>query len=108
MTVRVNGSFSPFLPVNGGCPQGSLLSVMLFDVSIDDVKLTQTPILPETPERNLLHVADFYDDAGRNTLRNTESPGFDQYGDLVPGISVPSDDFSSSSTISSDCCAEPE
>ena len=47
MTVRVNDVFSPFLPVHGGCPQGSLLGVMIFNVSIDDVEITETPFLSD-------------------------------------------------------------
>ena len=48
MSVRINKDFSPPLPVNGGCPQGSLLGVYLFNVSVDDIEQTPAAILEET------------------------------------------------------------
>ena len=38
MTVRVGNEWSPPLPVNGGCPQGSLLGVELFNSTTDNLE----------------------------------------------------------------------
>ena len=38
MTVRVNNTWSDPLPVYGGVPQGSILGVLLFNVSTDDLE----------------------------------------------------------------------
>ena len=38
MTVRVNNTWSEPLPVHGGVPQGSILGVLLFNVSTDDLE----------------------------------------------------------------------
>lgn len=38
MAVRVGDSWSEFLPVTGGCPQGSILGVFLFNVTTDDLE----------------------------------------------------------------------
>ena len=59
MTVRINKDFSPPLPVNGGCPLGSLLGVYLFNVSIDDIEQSPAAILEETTE-NDIRVGDFF------------------------------------------------
>ena len=53
MTVKINQVFSPPLPVHGGCPQGSLLSVMLFNISIDDVEQSASGILAELDEDDI-------------------------------------------------------
>ena len=38
MTVRVGNSWSDPLPVSGGCPQGSILGVPLFNTTTDDLE----------------------------------------------------------------------
>ena len=38
MTVRVGECWSDPLPVNGGCPQGSVLGVFLFNITTDDLE----------------------------------------------------------------------
>ena len=38
MTVRVGQSWSDPLPVDGGCPQGSILGVQLFNTTTDDLE----------------------------------------------------------------------
>ena len=38
MTLRVNNTWSNPLPVYGGVPQGSILGVMLFNISTDDLE----------------------------------------------------------------------
>ena len=47
MSVRVGNSWSPPMPVFGGAPQGSILGVMLFNCSIDDLEegTVVTPVL---------------------------------------------------------------
>ena len=38
MSVRVGDEWSEELPVNGGCPQGSILGVFLFNMTTDDLE----------------------------------------------------------------------
>ena len=38
MTVRVGSCWSDPLPVNGGCPQGSVLGVRLFNTTVEDLE----------------------------------------------------------------------
>ena len=38
MSVRVGSTWSEDWPVMGGCPQGSILRVFLFNITIDDLK----------------------------------------------------------------------
>ena len=38
MSVRVNATWSDPLPVYGGVPQGSILGVLLFNISTDDLE----------------------------------------------------------------------
>ena len=72
MSVRINKSFSPSLPVNGGCPQGSLLGVFLFNVSTDNVEQSPAGVLEELGEAEI-HVGEFFDAADREYLRRNES-----------------------------------
>ena len=71
MKVRVNTTFSDALPVNGGCPQGSLLGVFLFNVSTDNVEQSREGKLEELGEQEI-HVGDFFDAVDREYLRSTE------------------------------------
>lgn len=48
MAVRVGESWSKFLPVNGGCPQGSILGVFIFNTTTDDL---EDPFLREEDRR---------------------------------------------------------
>ena len=38
MAVKVGDSWSTLLPVNGGCPQGSILGVFLFNITTDNLE----------------------------------------------------------------------
>ena len=46
MTVRVASSWSSPKPVTGGCPQGSILGVFLFNVTTDDLEDDSDYVLP--------------------------------------------------------------
>ena len=81
MTVRINKSFSPPLPVNSGCPQGSLLRVLIFNVSSDDVELSPEGILDST-ESDSIHVGEFFNSVDREFLRDQESND----SELLPSI----------------------
>ena len=72
MTVRVNESFSPVLPVSGGCPQGSLLGVFLFNVSTDNIEKKQEGIREDTETEDVV-IGDFFDREDRDFLRDRES-----------------------------------
>ena len=87
MTVQVNNSFSPYLPVNGGCPQGSLLGVIIFNTSVDVVEKVETSFLSEVTEGEI-NVGDFFDIADREFLRAYESSTSNTLT-LIPGISIP-------------------
>ena len=56
MTVRVGNDFSDFLQVNGGCPQGSVLGVFLFNVCSNELEDEGegNAILNDTTIRSLL------------------------------------------------------
>ena len=64
MTVRVNKCFSPALPVNGGCPQGSLLGVLIFNVSTDLIEVPPGGLLEDTSDD--VYVGDFFDTMDRD------------------------------------------
>ena len=68
MSVRINKSFSPPLPVNGGCPQGSLLGVLIFNVSTDDVELAADSLLGELGGGEV-NVREFFDEADSQFTR---------------------------------------
>ena len=57
MSVRMNKSFSAPLPVDGGCPQGSLHGVLIFNVSTDNVELTLVGALLELNEDEINKLA---------------------------------------------------
>ena len=72
MSVRINQAFSDPLPVCGGCPQGSLLGVFLFNISVDDVEMTPDCFLQETDD--CIRVGDLFDEEDREFLRVSEDP----------------------------------
>ena len=65
--MRINNDFSPPLLVNGGCPQGSLLGVFIFNISTDEIELTPSQALKES-EENQINVGEFFDAADRKYL----------------------------------------
>ena len=52
MVVKVGDARSDPLPVNGGCPQGSILGVLLFNVTTEDLEdeVCPPPISPAEPD----------------------------------------------------------
>ena len=56
MSVKVGNARSAPKPVNGGCPQGSVLGVLLFNVTTDDLEdePTNTEFMPTVEFPNLL------------------------------------------------------
>ena len=48
MTVRVGSTWSDEKPVTGGCPQGSILGVFLFNVTVDDLEAEEREALEGT------------------------------------------------------------
>ena len=86
MIVRINQEFSDPLPVFGGCPQGSLLGVFLFNISTDDVELAPEEFLQETTDS--VRVGDFFDEHDTEFLRQNESLSLnvDPNGLLLPSI----------------------
>ena len=98
MSVRVNSSFSAPLPVHGGCPQGSLLGVFLFNVSTDKIEIRPPGILEEvdTGGEDAVLVGDFFDSVDRQFLRENESQEsyetsnivINNSSDLLPSVSV--------------------
>ena len=77
MTVRVGTCFSDPLPVPGGCPQGSLLSVLIFNISVDDI---------ESPPRNPFHSSDSDEDGTPVRLLRVADP---LNNELITDISLP-------------------
>ena len=65
MTVRVNNTWSVPLPVYGGIPQGSILGVLLFNVSTDDLEDD------DQDARRLVYSTDSSDEASVNSLVET-------------------------------------
>ena len=96
--MRINKSFSPPLPVNGGCPQGSLLGVLIFNVSTDDVELGPREFLGELEEEEI-HVGDFFDEHDREylRLREREMVLINENNELIPGLHLPASVSHSSS-----------
>ena len=90
MTVRINREFSPPLPVNGGCPQGSLLGAYLFNVSVDDIEQTPAAVLQESTE-NDIRIGDFFDSIDADYLRDTELI-CNADSTLIPLVTLPSTD----------------
>ena len=86
MTVRISQTFSPELPVNGGCPQGSLLSILIFHISTDEVELTPEQALNERNE-NDVHVGKFFDRVDRERLQSVLQ--INQDSELLPSIALP-------------------
>ena len=83
MTVRINKTFSPPLKMSGGGPQGSILGVMIFNVSIDDIEESAPGFLQDTDDD--IHVGDFFDTVDRSYLRDVEA-GLDPTGSLLPSV----------------------
>ena len=78
------------LPVIGGCPQGSLLSVLLFNVSIDDVELSAAQKLEEL-DRDDVDLGEFFDRVDREYLSNANvNIGLNNGSDLIPNINIQS------------------
>ena len=73
--------------MNGGCPQGSLLGVFLFNVSTDNVE--QSP--DSTQETDAVRVGKFFDEADRNYLLQNESLELNLSSELLPSINMSSD-----------------
>ena len=90
MSVRINKSFSPPLPVNGGCPQGSLLGVLIFNVSTDGVELPENSLLGELGG-NEFSVGDLFDEADSQYLRENERRMLllNEQALLIPGLHLP-------------------
>ena len=91
MSVRVNSTYSDPMPLNGGCPQGSLLGVIIFNVSVDTIE--DTPSI--FPEDETIRIGPAYDTRDRDFLRAHESvSGSMTYlnpdSSLLPSISVSS------------------
>ena len=87
MIVRINQAFSNPLPVTGGCPQGSLLGVFLFNLSIDDVELTPNHFLQDTDDD--IRVGDLFNDQDTQFLRRAEQViNLDPDSSLLPSVNV--------------------
>ena len=70
MTVRVGNDFSEGLTVNGGCPQGSVLRVYLFNVCSDNLEDHGVSGGVLDDRVNEVEIGSFFDDADREYLRN--------------------------------------
>ena len=76
--------------MNGGCPQGSLLGVIIFNVSTDDIELAPEKVLQELG-KDEVHVGDFFDKADREYLRQNERRMLllNETAVLIPGLHLP-------------------
>lgn len=74
MTVRVGNSFSDRLLVNGGCPQGSVLGVYLFNVCSDELEDAGEggAILNDSVETDLA-LDRFFDERDRSHILRAEA-----------------------------------
>ena len=100
--MRVNECFFPALPVNGGCPQGSSLGVLFFNISTDHIEISPEALLEDTSDDEI-RVGSLFDTEDRDFLRQNESGltfSTDNSGsELLPSVVLPpegglSDDFS--------------
>lgn len=66
MSVRVGNSWSPWRAINGGVPQGSILGVLLFNLTTDNLEDPPEQTRPVTPDME--RAADDTNDAQRNLL----------------------------------------
>ena len=73
MTVRVGNDFYDCLPVNGGCPQCSVIGVYLFNVCSDELEDAGRveDVLGESSKE--VDVGDFFDPADKEFITNIET-----------------------------------
>ena len=75
MCVRVQNSWSAPRPVTGGCPQGSILGVFLFNVTTDDLE-EDSPYILEA-ERPVIEIDDGFLNARADNPEDHYRPGWD-------------------------------
>ena len=78
MSVRVNNTWSEPLPVYGGVPQGSILGVLLFNISTDD--------LEDDPSEDHDQREFLYTDSDSTGSLDNEGGSEDSGGTIEPGI----------------------
>lgn len=78
MTVRVGNCFSAPKPVNGGCPQGSIMGVYLFNICSDNLEVQGVNPRRVLNEDKLPDIGAFFDAADRDrfSLASLSGEGF--------------------------------
>ena len=96
MTVKVGESWSELLAVNGGCPQGSILGVFLFNLTTDDLedsfmetertRLNELPQHYQEPRDDPIHLDTSIERVGAATTSSPSSATHNppEPGDLSP------------------------